>query len=94
VGQFPSYGFLLVAIFLTGSLLLKRALLNFEFSSLIQQQANYFSQQHSLIDGDYISLQFRRGGFKKHCRTLFSYGMTNWAFDMLSEDKFHFDKSS
>jgi hypothetical protein len=55
---------------------------------------NYFSQQHSLIDGNHISLKFRRGNFKEHCRVLFSYVMANWAFDMLSEDKFHFDNSS
>jgi hypothetical protein len=95
VGQFPPYGFFASGKFLNWVPTFKDLVLpNFEFSNLIQQQADYFSQQHNITDSSYISAQFRRGDFEKHCKRIFSFGMTNWAFGMLLEDKFQFDKSN
>jgi hypothetical protein len=95
VGQFPSYDFFASGKFLNWVPTFKDLVLpNFEFSSLIQSQADYFAQQHDLTSSNYISVQFRRGDFEKHCKSVFSYGMTNWAFGMLLEDKYRFVKGN
>ncbi|KXN66467.1 hypothetical protein CONCODRAFT_11684 [Conidiobolus coronatus NRRL 28638] len=94
VGHFPSYDFF-GGKFINCVPAFKELILpNFEFSKLIQIQADYFAQQHGLLDNNYISVQFRRGDFEKHCRDAFSFRMDNWAFGRLLEDKYKFDIAS
>jgi hypothetical protein len=84
LNQFPTYKFFARPGFTNWVDEFKTGLLpHFEFSELIKDQAADFLKTHNMEDGNFLSVQFRRGDFKDHCKVLFNLKYDNWSFGHL-----------
>lgn len=92
LGFFPSYALFGRDKFVDWVPTFKELILpNFEFSSHIKLQADQFVKENGLKDGNFVSVQFRRGDFERHCGALFTYPTPDWSFAKLVGDKYAYD---